>query len=231
MNAYVIIGIIAIAYLAVKNGVVTLPSSVQSALNTPSAFQSIAGSSAYADSGLKVGMSQGQGLQTAGSVIEGSASATGPAAPYVMAAGAVIAFAGSIFKGADPRQVPASQIEQTYEALADNLYALFANARMITRDLAVGGMQAAITAVQDALATSGLGVAAQKALVNAVNVIQAEMQAAQNLPDAPATMPIDTAAARQYYIGQGVSAPGWYDIAVQKAATLTDQFLNGLTSS
>lgn len=64
----------------------------------------------------KIGATVGSGLISA-------APATGPAAPFVLAAGAIVTAISAIFHGADPRQVPDTQVTELADVAASKVYA------------------------------------------------------------------------------------------------------------
>lgn len=217
MDSLIAIGVLIFAaYYFVNRGVISLPGSIPTG--------TITSSTGYATSGLQVGASQSQVAGEVGAGITAAAPASGPAAPVVAAIGAAVSTLGGIFKGANPLQVPAAQIEQVYEAVADNVWALFYHAHMITRATAIAGMQAALQAAQQALSTSGLGIAAQKGLANATAVIGQMIDAAPNTPDQPATAELSVSQAQQFYVG----GPGWYASSISKATAITNAFIQSL---
>lgn len=128
----------------------------------------------------------------------------------------------SLFRGADPRQVPASQIEQAFEAAADNLYAI-AQAGMITVPQAVAGMQAFLEQGIAYEAKANLGEASVKGAANMTKVIKDEIKVAHALPPI-APVALDLSKARTLYKSGG----NWYAASLQTAAQLTDAYLEAL---
>jgi hypothetical protein len=135
-----------------------------------------------------------------------------------------------IFHGADPSQVPASIIEQAYEAAADNLYYLFIKAHMLTRDICIQGINALGQGCQQAEQTAAQAgtvssQALRRALANAGSVIAAEASGAAAEADAATTQVVDLAKARTYYTQL---QKGWYATAISNANALTDAFVSNL---
>jgi hypothetical protein len=137
-----------------------------------------------------------------------------------------------IFKGADPRQVPAAQIEQGFTVGADNLYAV-AKAGMITKEQAASGMQTFLQTAIDYLGQmkAQLGKAADKAAANIGPIIRNEITAVLALPSVPA-VPIDLVKAQALYKANlpGAGA-GWYPKSVAAGNSLADEFLKTLMGS
>lgn len=172
--------------------------------------------------GTAAGIAAMTGTATAAGL--GLGLATAPATLGVGAAVAgLVALFSRLFTGADPRQVPASQIEQAIEAAADNLYAV-CKMGMISITEAVSGMQALLQKGVATLQSSGLGMAAQNGIDNLVKVVNAEIAVTQQL-NSSATAPIDLEKAHSVYIRQQA---GWYPQSVDAATQLTDQYLQGL---
>jgi hypothetical protein len=143
------------------------------------------------------------------------------AGPFAAIAIPVLILLSRLFKGADPRQVPASEIEQMFEAAADNFYAL-AKVGMIDIQDAAHAMQILIE--QGAAyyqKVPNLGRAGGKGIANMTAVIQAEIDATLALPSNIPVIPVDIAVAHGYYI----SGAGWYASSIAGANKLTDNFL------
>lgn len=149
---------------------------------------------------------------------------------------AILQFAADVaklFPGADPRQVPASEIEQTFEIFSDNLQRMVREG-WITVQEAQAGMQQAIASGTQYLQQSGLGAAAQAGIVNMTTVINNEINGtAAKFSGVPLKPAIDINAARMVYVGKtqgydGADARIWYDKAISSAAQLTDAFLASL---
>jgi hypothetical protein len=135
---------------------------------------------------------------------------------------AVAAAISKIFSQADPRQVPAAQIEQAFEAAANNL-CYVAQAGMITKAQAVAGMQQFLQAGIEYEGKANLGNAAVKGAANMTKVINDEIKALQALPPIAST-PLDLAKARSLY----QSGSGWYAASLQTATQLTDAYLTAI---
>jgi|GEM_PF-5494337 len=197
-------------------------------------------------------VSAGLGLAAAGTSIaiaaEGGTAAASGALVGVSAAipiaGAVVAglalLAGLIFHGADPRQVPASKIEQSFEAAADKLHEMML-AGMISVAQAVAGQQACIAAVRAMMDQyhSQLGDKIYSGTIaNVTKVINdqiAQTQAHAALPGVPTTLQvqpssvileIDPNSASKYYPQDGTA--GWYPESVQSGDTLVNHYLSTL---
>jgi hypothetical protein len=146
----------------------------------------------------------------------------------------IVAVAGTIasliFKGADPRQVPASKIEQVFEAAADKINAA-KGAGMITRDQASALMDQFIQMgdqVYQQNPTLGLntGSPGGKGIANMTSVIQAEKNSSKmQLPD-NVTIEINPDAAKGYYPTTGTS--GWYSESISAADQVASQALAAL---
>lgn len=160
------------------------------------------------------------------SVVGGSllqiAPATGPAAPFVAAAGALTELFGAIFHGANPLQVPAARAEQIYEAAADNAYAV-AKAGMVTPAQAIAAQQQFLQMGIADLQSRNIGVAAQNSIKNMTKVINDEIAVTQKLPS-KITQQLDLTKARALYKG----GAGWYADSIQAATQLTDSWLQSL---
>lgn len=155
-----------------------------------------------------------------------SSPATGPAAPFVAAAAGLVAIFTSVFKGANPLQVDASEIEQIYEALADDVYAVH-KLGMISQSDAVSAMQSLITAGQKAESeySGQLGDPAGNGAANLTAVIQAEISAVEQVPDPESLTPIDISQAHAVYVG---GTGKWYPSSISAANTMMDAFLTEL---
>jgi hypothetical protein len=183
------------------------------------------------------------GLSVAGSVVTAAAhgaaltgsaatvAAIGSAATIVgLVATPVLILLAKIFHGADPRQVPASQIEQAFEAGANNLYAV-GKAGMISRDEAIAGMRAFLKKGEEfyKLPDIVLGKAEEKGLANMRVVIGKEIAAAERDLAVTRARLLDVKAARPLYVK---FAPGrWYRESVDAAAKLADAYLASLPTN
>lgn len=181
----------------------------------------------------------GAGLNTAGNILSalpGSSSGQSRAlntggnvltripTPPTQIAGVLMLAASKIFGGADPKQVPAAQIEQCFEAAAINLENV-AKAGMISKDQAAAGMQAFL---QQGIAYYGqaqLGKAGEKGAANMNKSIGITMSRLMAMGEVP-SVALDLGKARALY----VNAAGWYKQSLQAAVQLTDAYLGSLTS-
>jgi hypothetical protein len=160
------------------------------------------------------------------------------AGPIGLGVAAALEILSVCFKGADPNQVPAAQIEQVFEAGADNLLAL-AKAGYLTAAEAQLGMQRLIQAgqlyYQQAVSSNRQYAQDPKPFVNGqknmTSVINAEMVPLATL--APqAVKPWNAAAAHPLYIQDG--AKGWYSgpgQSIDAATSLTDGFMAALRAA
>ncbi len=174
---------------------------------------------------------------TAATAYAGSSAFVGGAltAGSATIVGAIVAVAVLIilklFKGADPRQVPAAKIEQMFEAAADNLYALWANG-MITRNEANAGMDWLSQAgtqfftqhpnLFDGNFSSGPG---SRGVRNMQQVIQAE-----KVPATPVKIKVekDVALAHTFYPNLPIGPGHWYKEGVQMGQQLADEYVDAL---
>lgn len=139
----------------------------------------------------------------------------------------VVAVVLSLFKGANPLQVPAAKIEQAFEAAADNLFALVVKASMITPAQAVAAMHLLINAADNQEIQANLGVAAQKAITNLTTVINNEIAAVPGVH--ATTRTINVVQAHSFYVQPNTA--GWYPDSITAAAKMTDQLLAAFQSS
>lgn len=149
----------------------------------------------------------------------------GPLAPFAYAGGALWQLISNLFPGADPRQVPASQIEQSFEATADNMLSLARNG-YITKPQAQSAIQQLInTGNQYYESVPQLGKAGSKGTKNMDAVIGDVLTAVSDLPDTITSKPYDPSAAQALFIKGG---KGWYEPSIQASQNLTNQFLTNL---
>jgi hypothetical protein len=144
--------------------------------------------------------------------------------------GPVIALLSKIFKGADPFQVPASRIEQAFEAGSDNLLLIAQSNGMISREEAAQGMQIFLQKgieYYDQMVARDPRIqrAAEKGKRNMSQVIQDEIRGVLAKPVLK-MQPIDLGEARKLYLRAGL--PGWYPESLQAGANLADEFLNAI---
>ena len=113
-----------------------------------------------------------------------------------------------------------AKIEQTFEAVADNLLQV-AKAGMVSGPAAHVGMQHfKLLGMQVEARVFGAG--NSSGYYNLQMVIDAEQAQTYALPNQP-TQTLTLAAARKLY----VRGPGWYPDSITLASNLTDQFLQG----
>lgn len=166
--------------------------------------------------------------------LTGSAStALGAAALAPLAAGPVglvatpiMMLLGKIFHGADPRQVPASQIEQAFQAASNNLNYV-AKVGMISRDEAVAGMRVFLQKGDEFYKENekALGKAGTAGKANMHKVIEAEIAGLRDVASTR-TRSLDLVAAQAFYEKPGKAA--WYKESVEAAGRLADSYLASL---
>jgi len=144
-------------------------------------------------------------------------------------AGPVMILLGKIFHGADPRQVPASQIEQAFEAASNNLNYV-AKAGMISRDEAVAGMRVFLQKGDEFYKENEktLGKAGPAGKANMHKVIEAEIAGLRDVATMR-TRSLDLLAAQTLYEKPGKA--GWYKESLEAAARLADSYLASLPIS
>ena len=171
--------------------------------------------------GKQVAVAAGQKAATAVLSALGVASA---ATIVGLVATPVLILIGKIFHGADPRQVPASQVEQSFEAASNNL-CYVGQAGMISRDEALAGMRLFLQKGDQFYAEQGkaLGAAGEKGKANMHKVIEAEISAASRAIQPTRTRALDLAAASALYEKPGKA--GWYKESLEAAARLADAYL------
>jgi len=165
----------------------------------------------------------------AGTGLLGIGLTSGMALPLIGIGVAIAALILQLFHGADPREEPAAQMEQIFEAAADNLYAL-QKAGILTAAQSVAAMQELITAGQnlETQYSGQLGPWAAKAAANLTSVIQAEFAAAEALPATVGVVSPTLAIAQRYYLKPGLK--GWYAASLTQAGKITDQFVTTFIS-
>ena len=171
-------------------------------------------------------------LPSLGALASGSlAEFAALAGPIGITVGIVLTILSRVFHGADPNQVPAAQIEQVFEAAADNVYALQKAGYLVFAESSAG-MQKLISAgnlyYQQAVQSNPQYAQDRRPFVNGqanmTKVINAEIQAASLLPPA-GLLPFDQTAAHALYVQDGA---GWYSASVDAAVGLTDGFMLAL---
>lgn len=168
--------------------------------------------------------------ESASSGLGAGAVAALAAGPVGLVAAPVMILLGKIFHGADPRQVPASQIEQAFEAASNNLHYV-AKAGMLSRDEAVAGMRVFLQKGDEFYKENekALGKAGEKGKANMHKVIEAEIAVTQQLVATARTRSLDLVAAQALYEKPGKA--GWYKESLEAAARLVDSYLTSLPIS
>ena len=135
--------------------------------------------------------------------------------------------------GPDPNNVPASQIEQAFELAQRNINAIW-HAGMLTDAQQHQGVtvmyQQAQAYLQQIIQQASDKKPYQQALANLQNSMVPSLTLSKVIASrGPQLTPktLTLAGARQYYEG----GAGWYPGSVQKAAELTDGFINDMLSS
>jgi hypothetical protein len=134
---------------------------------------------------------------------------------------------GKIFHGADPRQVPASQIEQAFQAGTNNVWAV-AKAGMISRDEVLVAMRAFLQKGDEFYKENekALGPAGEKGKANMHKVVDVQIAAAPREIAVTRTRSLDLVAARQLYMP--VTKSGWYPASLEAGRRLVDLYLSDL---
>jgi len=170
------------------------------------------------------------GLEVAGSLAAPASAlaAVGAAATVVgLVATPVILLLGKIFRGADPRQVPAAKIEQAFEAGACNVGAV-ARAGMLSQAEALAAMQLFLQKGDEFYKemAKGLGPAGERGKANMHKVIGDWITALRREVALTRKRPLNLAAARKLYIP--VTKSGWYRESLEAGARLADSYLASL---
>lgn len=203
--------------------------------------------SVYDNISASIGLGTGVvGASTAGAAAGTTAASVGAASTVVgLVAVPVLILLGRLFRGADPRQVPAAQIQQVFEAASHNLLAV-GRAGLISRAEVVDGARLFLRKGREFYdrADVVLGPAEERGAarmgVNVNEVIIAAQGGAVPAPvsgdylqpppgaavAASRTQRLDLASARSYYIP--VSKSGWYRQSLDAAQRLTDSYLESL---
>ena len=159
------------------------------------------------------------------------APATGPAAPFVAAAAAVIALFTAFFGGGCGQAcIDGAKVEQIYEAAAENILAV-GKLGMIGRSAVLSALQLLTQAGQqhEAQLLNRTGREDPHASAGAANLVRVigELEAeADQLSETP-TRALDLSAARGAY----VSGSGWYSDSLSAAAQWTDTYLSSIGPS
>jgi len=136
---------------------------------------------------------------------------------------------GKIFHGADPRQVPASQVEQAFEAASNNLNYV-AKAGMLSREEAVAGMRIFLQKGDEFYKENekALGKAGTAGKANMRKTIEAEIAGLRDVATTR-TRSLDLVAAQTLYEKPGKA--GWYKESLGAAGRLADSYLASLPIS
>jgi hypothetical protein len=165
------------------------------------------------------------------------AGATGPAAPIVAIAGAVVALITSFIGGGCGQAcIQAAQGEQIYEIATDNISAVSSKLGMIDRDEFIAGAQQFLNAgIQHMEAIAGRDGNQTKQAKNGQANMQKQISqmisaASGGSLSATRSAPLDVAKAQAVFIGgsSGASAGGWYSGAVSAGAQLATAYLESL---
>jgi polyhydroxyalkanoate synthesis regulator phasin len=152
------------------------------------------------------------------------AAAAGPAAPFILAGFAIAALISRyIGGGCGPVCTEAAQVEQVYEAAADNALQMV-KLGFVTPAEAVAFMQGLIYDAQQREAQFGTKQSTAGAQ-NAASVIQAEIADVQAVSPV-GLVPIDLNVAHQHYV-----TGNWYPASEAAGAQLTDQWLNAVAAN
>lgn len=186
--------------------------------------------SASTNAVIEAGVSSSLGIAAS---LLGLSTVTGPAAPFVAAAAGLVGIFSSIFKGANPLQVDATQIQEIYIACSLNCEALFEKLQMITQAQCIAAMQALISAgVNAENEYSGqIGKPAQAGAQTLTTAINQDIAGVQSFPEIGQTVPISVSLAHTVYVGSGTGlygAAGWDNDSITLASELTDAFLQSL---
>lgn len=144
----------------------------------------------------------------------------------------MLADISSFFHGANPLQVPASKIVESFQLYVHNLFRLVREG-WISQSEAQFGMQAALQAGTQYLQQSNLGSAGQAGVVNLQQAINQSISALGGLSGVALKPEIDINSARMLYVGNThgydeTDARILYPESVQAAMRLTDSFLTSL---
>ena len=186
------------------------------------AASGIATASAFAASAVSA-------AAAAGATVSGSTAFLAAAGPWGALAAGVIAVLAVIFKGADPRQVPASQVEQCFE-LAGLIVSEASVRGYITPTEASAAQQSfwqlALQYEQQQVAPLG-GNAYSRAVKNLNQVFGVQVQTSNGrAPAAP--LALDVEAAVHCF---SASPPGWYAQSITAGQELARQYFEHLLAS
>lgn len=165
------------------------------------------------------------------------AAAGATAAPLTLGISAAVAglaaLVSTFFKGANPLQVPAAKVEQTFELACDNLWTFY-KLGMLSKDAALQGMRDMLTAGQQSLqalilqfpgSQADITKAVNKGQVNMAKTINAEMAGFSVYTPPVSNVPLDFSTAQSQFTG----GPGWYPESLAASLQLTQQWVSNLT--
>jgi hypothetical protein len=143
---------------------------------------------------------------------------------------------GLIFKGADPNQVPAAQVEQAFEAAGDDFLALL-KAKYITTSEALTAIQACLAAgiqyFNNMLATDPVAKADPRPFKNGLANMRdksfpPEVAEAKTINVVQA-IPWDPAAAAKLYLQPGLK--GWYSDSLAAGIRLVENYMAAIRAA
>jgi hypothetical protein len=174
--------------------------------------------------GTKAGEVTGGVVSTSAAVLA-LAPATGPAAPFVAAAGAIIALISSFIGGGCGNAcVEAAQAEQIYEVAADDLLAV-AKLGMLSQAEYQAAIQTILQGGQQHMAQLKASGDSKADPTNMTNTINAELADGASLPTAASTA-IDLNKAQSVFIDP--STKGWYSASVTAGNQIALAYLQNL---
>jgi hypothetical protein len=167
--------------------------------------------------------------QVVGGTILSVSAATGPAAPFVAAAGAVVTLLSTILKGGCGQActVP-SKAEQIYEVACQDIQAV-ANLGMLSANEYLTAMQNFLNAgIQQLTQMAQTDSKAQPAVTRLTNLLQSYTAHASTMPQNP-TAQLDLSQAQAAFISS--SAKGYYADSVAQGNQLALAYLQEMGSS
>jgi hypothetical protein len=175
------------------------------------------------------------GAEAAHAGLLGTLSA-GSAATIVGAAiGGIVLAASLIFHGADPNQVPAAKIEQTYEAIADWIQRLF-EAGAIDKQTALALFNSLIQGAQQAEYSNPIaqrdprpfknGADHAQMVINKYNV--SKVQGAADVTPHGLSLTLANQIVSQWMTQTRIGSGGWYPDSVSNAKAVFDVMVNTL---
>ena len=207
-------------------------------------FNVAAGAAGLAATGIGAGVAVAPAAFAAGTATTaaGPLAALATAGIFAAIAVPVALLLSKIFHGADPKQVPAAQIQQVFEAACYNLLAI-GRAGMLARKEVVDGAKLFLRVGLEWFDRPEvvLGQAEDRAKARLPINVNEVLAAAEGRPVPPpvaedwlqpptgsavgeiATRPLTLEAARGFYIP--TNKAGWYSSSLQAAASLTDEYI------